>query len=521
MTSSHGRVLPFRPSERLESGEGRYEGSGGSDPVAVGRRIRHHRRARGLTLADVAGRVAASASALSLIENGRREARVSMLGEIAGALEVDVTALLSGAAPSRRSSLEVRWEHAQRAEGFETLGIPPVRVGAGLPDDALEALVGLYETVVGLQQQRAATPEFARLANAELRTRMRDVGNYFPAIEARAAELVDAVGHTQGPMTRDAVHRIARHVGFEIRTVPDVPTSTRTVTDLENRLIYLPASGGHDPRAAALQAIGHVVLEHEPPRDYAEFLAQRVEINYFAAAVLVPERSVVPLLQRAKQARDIALEDLRDAYAVSYETAAHRFCNLATEHVGLQVHFMRTSRDGVIYKAYENDGVRFPMDASGAIEGARVCRSWTARVVFDRPVGEVYHQYTDTGRGTFWCTAVAEATTAGLFSVSLGVPFDQVRWMRGRDTRERRVSRCPDPRCCTRPPAELARAWDGKVWPSARAHSHLLAVMPPGVFPGVDDTEVLRFVAGHAAPSTDGEVEQQHGGSGGDGPVAQ
>ncbi|MFK5690007.1 helix-turn-helix domain-containing protein [Ornithinimicrobium sp. LYQ92] len=503
MPFSHPRVLPFRPAARLEGGEHGSSAAGGSDPVSVGRRVRHHRRRQGLTLADLATKVSLSGSALSLIENGRREARVSVLGEIARALGVEPAELLSGGPPTRRSSLEVRWEHAQRAPGFETLGIPAVRVGAGLPDDALEALVGLYETVVGLQQQRAATPEFARLANAELRALMREADNYFPEIEARAAELVRAVGHTRGPVTREAVHRIARHVGFEIRTVPDVPTSTRTVTDLSNRRVYLPSRGGHDPRAAALQALGHVVLGHRPPRDYAEFLAQRVEINYFAAAVLVPESSVVPELQRARQERDIAVEDLRDAYGVSYETAAHRFCNLATEHLGLRVHFMRTSRDGVIYKAYENDGVRFPMDASGAIEGARVCRSWTARVVFGRPVGEVYHQYTDTGRGTYWCTAVAEPTSAGPFSVSVGVPFDQVRWMRGRDTRERRVSGCPDPGCCTRPPAELARAWDGQVWPSARAHSHLLAVMPPGVFPGVDDTEVLRFVAGHATSADD------------------
>lgn len=43
------------------------------------------------------------------------------------------------------------------------------------------------------------------------------------------------------------------------------------------------------------------------------------------------------------------------------------------------------------------------------------------------------------------------------------------------------------------------------MWPSARAHSHLLAVMPPGVFPGVDDREVLEFVASHA-PETAGRV---------------
>lgn len=494
-------MLPFRPSVRLEgtdAGSSGEAGGGAQDAVAVGRRVRHHRKLAGLTLEALSTRVGLSASALSLIENGRREARVSTLGEVARALGVEVTALLTGGPPSRRAALEMRWERAQRSDGFETLGIPQVRTGPGLPDDALEALVGLYETVAGLQQQRAATPEFARLANAELRQLMRAADNYFPDIESRAAELVRIVEHRHGPVTREAVNRMARHIGFDIELVPDVPASTRSVTDLAHRRIYLPAHGQHDPRAAALQALGHVVLEHEPPRDYAEFLAQRVEINYFAAAVLVPEASAVPFLQRAKADRDIALEDLRDAYGVSYETATHRFCNLATRHLDLPVHFMRISSDGVVYKAYENDGIRFPKDATGAIEGARVCRHWTARVVFDRPLGEVYAQYTDTGRGTFWCTAVVEQTAAGRFSVSLGVPFDQVRWMRGRETTHRRVSRCPDPRCCTRPPAELARAWEGRVWPSARAHSHLLAVMPPGVFPGVDETEVLRFVAGHA-----------------------
>jgi hypothetical protein len=123
-------------------------------------------------------------------------------------------------------------------------------------------------------------------------------------------------------------------------------------------------------------------------------------------------------------------------------------------------------------------------------------------VVFDQPGGAAYQQYTDTGRGTYWCTAMVEQTSAGRFSVSVGVPFAQVKWMRGRDTTARGRSGCPDPRCCTTPPAELQEAWAGRVWPSARAHSHLLAVMPPGVFPGVDDTEVLQFVADHAGQFT-------------------
>ena len=113
----------------------------------------------------------------------------------------------------------------------------------------------------------------------------------------------------------------------------------------------------------------------------------------------------------------MAIEDLRDAFAVSHETAAHRFTNLATRHLGIQVHFMRVHESGTIYKAYENDGVHFPADATGAIEGQRVCR--TGRRGRSSPHdGQVRTtQYTDTPSGTYWCTALTEETPAGAFSV--------------------------------------------------------------------------------------------------------
>src|SRR3954452_4515584 len=203
---------------------------------------------------------------------------------------------------------------------------------------------------------------------------------------------------------------------------------------LEHKRIFVPPprdGRGHGRRQVALQAVGHIVLGHGEPEGYADFLRQRVEVNYFAAAVMVPQEPAVRLLQAARTARDIAVEDLRDTFAVSYETAAHRFTNLATEHLGIPVHFMRVHESGVIYKAYENDGVSFPTDVLGAIEGQPVCRKWTAYVVFDLPDrSAAYSQYTDTPRGTYWCTAQAEATHDGVFSVSLGVPYAHVKWFR-------------------------------------------------------------------------------------------
>lgn len=467
------------------------------DALTIGRRLRHVRRAQSRTLDDVAGVVGISPSALSLIENGKREAKLSVLSALAGALHTSLAELLAASAPSRRAALEIQLEKAQRAAEFQALGIPAVRPGPRLPVEALEALVGLHRALADVRAERAATPEQARRANAGLRERMRRQDNYFADIEQVAADLLHATDHRGGPITRTVVERLAAHLGFRLAHTAELPESTRTVTDLANKVVYLPLpdAGQHDSRSLALQALGHVVLGHQVPHDYSDFLEQRVQINYFAAALLIPERGALTMLRRAKAAKDIAIEDLRDAYAVSYETAAHRFTNLATRHLGLKVHFMRISASGVIYKAYENDGVHFPADTTGAIEGQRVCRYWTARRVFEQDdPSTAYQQYTDTGSGTYWCTAVVDRTAAGLFSVSVGVPYADVKWMRGRETTERSRSRCPDPTCCALPPAELAARWEGAAWPSARVHSHLLAAMPPGVFPGVDDTEVLRFL---------------------------
>lgn len=474
--------------------------SDGSDVLTIGRRIRFLRRSKGWTL-DVLGAAAGlSPSALSLIENGKREPKLSVLAAVAGALGTDLTDLLAVQPPSRRAALEIELERAQRADSFQALGVPVVRPGPRLPTTALEALVGMHRALAQVQAERAATPEQARRANAGLRERMRQQGNYFGDIEQIADGLLKATRYAAGPISRTGVDKIAAHLGFQLVHVGDLPSSVRTVTDLAHRRVFLPHPqlGQHDSRTLALQALGHVVLGHVVPADYGEFLSQRVEINYFAAALLIPQRSAVPMLAAAKAAKDIAIEDLRDAYAVSYETAAHRFTNLATEHFDLPVHFMRISSSGIIYKAYENDGVHFPTDAAGAIEGQRVCKYWTARVVFDQnDVTAPYRQYTDTGSGTYWCTAVVDRTSAGDFSVSVGMPYANAKWMRGRETTERSRSRCPDPSCCLRPPVEMVQRWGDQVWPSAKVHSHLLAAMPPGVFPGVDDTEVLTFLDRH------------------------
>ena len=479
---------------------------GALDTLILGRRIRHLRTARQMTLDDLGRKIGRAASQVSMLENGHREPKLSLLASVAEALDVPLTELLRTDPPSRRAALEVELERAVRGPLFASLGIPHVKVGKSLPSDALEALVAMQAQVQRLLSENAATPEEARRANTELRTRMRERDNYFGDLEAQARTMLDAIGYSGGPLGQRACSDLAAHLGFTLHYVRDLPHSTRTVTDLKNGRIYLPQGNPNvnDSRSPLLQALASHVLRHGEPADYADFLRQRVEANYLAAALMMPEHTTAPLLVAAKAERSLSIEDLRDAAAVPYETAAHRFTNLATKHLDIPVHFMKVHEGGTLHKAYENDGLRFPHDPLGAVEGQPVCRQWTARTVFgldDR--FSPYYQYTDTDAGTYWCSSrVQISSSQGTFSVTVGTPFASVRWFRGRETTERRVSRCPDPSCCRRPPTDLAARWDSHAWPSARPHSSLLAALPVGVFPGVDTTEVYQFLDRHAPADT-------------------
>ena len=472
------------------------------DLLTLGRRIRHFRAERGLTLEQLATAVGSTASQLSLVENGHREPRLTLLQAIAPALGVGMADLLSNQPPSRRAALEIALDQAQRTSVYTALGLPDVRPSRTLPTEALEALVGLHTELSRRADAAIATPEEARRANTELRRWMRERDNHLAEIEDLAEESLRTGGYTSGALTHRNVTRMAAHLGFTLIHVDDLPHSTRTVTDLSNGRIYLPPAsipGGHGLRSLALQAIAHRVLGHLPPRSYADFLRQRIEITYFAAACLLPRMAAVPFLTEAKRNKDLAVEDVRDAFGVTHETAAQRMTNLLTSHLGLRVHFMRVGDDGALYKGYENDGIPFPSDGTGAIEGQLVCRQWPARRAFtqqDRTTE--YHQYIDTPAGTYWASTQTGTASGGAFSISVGVPFASAKWFRGRETGMRTRSTCPDPRCCREPEPSLAERWAPHAWPSAAVHAQILAPLPSGTFPGVDDAEVFAFLDRHA-----------------------
>src|SRR5699024_10683066 len=163
--------------------------------------------------------------------------------------------------------LEIELERSQRSEQYATLGLPSIRPSSRIPTEVLEALVGLHREVDRQVNLHAATPEEARRANTELRRRMRAKDNYFGDIEAEARALLRNVGYTGGPLSQHQISDLAAHLRFALHHVDDLPHSTRSVTDLRNRRIYLTPNkdSSHDPRTVLLQALASHVLEHRVP----------------------------------------------------------------------------------------------------------------------------------------------------------------------------------------------------------------------------------------------------------------
>jgi transcriptional regulator with XRE-family HTH domain/predicted transcriptional regulator len=391
------------------------------DTRVFGQRLRHFRRQAGMTLKALGAAVGRPASYLSQLENGHREPRLSTINQLASALGHQPADLLAATPPNRRAELEVALARLQEAPHLQDLRLPYLRPTARLDDAVLEHLVALYGQIQQLSSRptaQATGPDSrgmgARAANAAMRDEMRQRDNYFEEIERTAGQALTAVGYGgPGAVSERHLTDVAGYYGFTIARVQDLPPSTRSISDLRHRVVYVPqrnlTGGTRSARSVIAQTLGHFALGHRDPVGFEGYVRQRVEANYFAGALLAPERAVVRTLAEAKANQDISVEDLNESFYISYEMAAHRLTNLITRHFDIPVHFQRSDPEGRLWKAYENDGVLLPADADGTIEGQELCRWWSSRQAFEAEDSySLHYQYTDTVAGSFWC-----ATTSG------------------------------------------------------------------------------------------------------------
>lgn len=432
-----------------------------------------------------------------MLENGRRQPNLAHIGQLADALGIDTGALTDPEPPTRRAEMEIDLERMQADPRFSHLGLPYVRPSPTLSDQILGHMLGLYRAL----ESGPTGPGDLRRANAATGAWIRRHDGYLSDVEAVAQGVLALVGH-QGdrPLSSRNLLDLAAHLGFTIEAVDDMVPDVRSVTDTVNGRIYIAQRNElrtRQARKAILQTLAGRLLGHGRPSGLDEYLRQRVETAYLAGAVLVPESAVVDRLRHDRRRRDIAIEDLKEAFYVSYEMAAWRFVNLATERFDIRTHLLVSNEEGVVVKGYANDGLPFTTDDAGGMEAQPICRRWGAVAVYDSTDKfDVHAQHTDTPAGTYFCVTHTEPDRP--YAITVGVPAETAQWFRHRDTTRSTVSSCPDPACCRRPTPDQERRWNGHIEVSLRTQHRLLERLAADLYPPVHDRPVYDLVERHS-----------------------
>ncbi len=189
----------------------------------LGQWIRHVRTTRGMTL-DVLGRATDLApSRLSMIENGLREPKVSVLTKIAAALDVPVSTLTSSTPPTERARLELELAAHQDGPLAARLDLPRIDVRRSLPDDVLASVVALHEALERRVRESAVTQAAGREAMIALRLQGQSSDNYYEDIEDQAADLLGTVERPPGPLMHHTVAALASKLGYRSCTPTTCP----------------------------------------------------------------------------------------------------------------------------------------------------------------------------------------------------------------------------------------------------------------------------------------------------------
>ena len=251
--------------------------------------------------------------------------------------------------------------------------------------------------------------------------------------------------------------------------------------------------------------MAHRLLGHTAPDRLRRVPQQRLEINYFAAALPdAARRRPSPSSQQAKKDRNLAVEDFRDAFGVTHEAAALRFTNLATQPprhdrctssgstaTARCSKALRERRPAAADRRHRLDRGPDRLPASGAraraFDAARTARPSTTSTPTPRRArsGARRRPARTAAGGVLDHRRACRSTTRSGSAAA-------------RRTK-RASSTCPDEACCRRAPGgarrALGRARRGRAPACTRRCSRRCR---RGTFPGVDDAEVYEFLEAHA-----------------------
>lgn len=392
----------------------------------VGLNLRALRLSRGVKQAEAARQLGVSAAYLNLIEKGKRAAPFPLLWKALRLYEQDPEQFMSGLGAGRVDEVLAKLLDEPLlktlnldSESLQQLSTEPKLAGT------VAALFNLYKNtrtqldnvLAQLNREERAesqTPleedalSFGYTPFDEVSDFLEAERNYFPELEEGAEELRRGLSEGRQLTSGQLAELLKKRFGVTTR-VEDTRGGSSVVRrlDAETRTLTLSASLTEQPLKFQIAAsIGLLELDRNGlfERIQGDRTTRHAETgrllkvnlaNYFAGALLLPYGEFFKEAQRTRYDAEL----LANIFGTTYETIAHRLCNLGDpKRLGVPFHFIRTDIAGNISKRYSATGLRFA-------SGGGSCGRWAVHLAFLNP-SQLTRQYSAMPDGsTYFCFA--------------------------------------------------------------------------------------------------------------------
>ena len=263
--------------------------------------------------------------------------------------------------------------------------------------------------------------------------------NWFPELEEQAESLRRDFKLERQVTSGQLIRILEEHFGY--RVVIDETAAAGSVVrrlDQEEKTLTLSAALTEQPLKFQLAAsIGLLAMDAQSlvPRLMGDFRTRHAETrrlvkvnlaNYFAGALFLSYGDFFKEVQRTRY--DVEL--LSNIFGTTYETVAHRICNLSDpQRKGLPFHFLRSDIAGNISKRYSGTGLKFATAAGS-------CGKWAVHLAFLNP-SMLTRQYSAMPDGTtYFCFAKVQLqpvegsiVRGTAYSIGLGTHAENAKYL--------------------------------------------------------------------------------------------
>ncbi len=382
----------------------------------VGHRLRALRLSKNVKQADAARELGVSPAYLNLIEKGKRVTPFPLLWKALRFFQVDPEVFMGELGEGRVDEALARLldEPLLKTlnldpDSLQSLSAEPKLAGTvaalfNLYKNTRSQLENVMAQLSSEERGRApGSPQEPRLDYSpfdEVTDFLQEHENFFPELEEEAEALRRDFGGDRIAGSGVVMKMLEERFGVVTRLV-DAPEGSSVVRrlSLEDNVLALSPSLTEQPLKFQVAAtLGLLVLDKTRLLDriigartrHAETpkLIKVNLANYFAGALMLPYGDFFKEVQRTRY--DIEL--LSSIFGTTWETVAHRVCNLADpKRRGLPFHFIRTDIAGNISKRYSATGFKFTSTGN--------CGKWAVHLAFLNP-SQLTRQYSAMPDGT-------------------------------------------------------------------------------------------------------------------------